>query len=267
MAAELAFHDPDLHDDVSDTIQLTFAHMRVGTTSPTHPTERGVIQLPRDTPIKVPPSPHHWAKYRQAHKVLRGEVLGNNVEQIDERLEGLQDDIGRQTNRLNDAEDFIKSLRSRNAETALDKLRELLAAEELKVDIRRCYIVSALPHPKDESILAIDLTFTPTNPIQLGFLELVFEDRKHDPIEMPTRLIERAETYTVRYMVYKPTGHWLTKVGIDQGDLEGSPAITEAEWPKGHLHVVAGALEFDTEPFLVPTPSKPLAPDTEGSQH
>ncbi len=69
---------------------------------------------------------------------------------------------------------------------------------------------------------------------------------------MPTKIVERVESYEVKYEV---PGNYGTLL-IDQGVREQQKA-PDSKWPQAYIHVMAGGLDFNTEPFPVPTPALP----------
>lgn len=78
---------------------------------------------------------------------------------------------------------------------------------------------------------------------------------------LPTTLVERIESYEVKYEVPGKYGTLL----IEQGVLEAQK-VPDSKWPQAYIHVMAGGLDFTTKPFLVPTPKRQLTPHKEGPQ-
>ena len=144
-------------------------------------------------------------------------------------------------------------------------------APALHVTVKRCRIDTENLGKYQRSVLAVDVVFKPTSPpLQLASVSLVFEGTERAACAMPTTLIEREQAETFLFAVGGSSpGFRLVQMGLNQGEGVGArqgKTLTEAEWPKGQLHVVSGALDFFTEPFLSPTPTKPLAPDKAESQ-
>lgn len=135
----------------------------------------------------------------------------------------------------------------------------------LRVEVKHCEFDSLDPR-SIEAALAVHVLFRPCSPpIQLASVQLFFEGRYHEPVvDLPKR-IERDETYKLLFRVGDSLAtRWMIQ-GLNQGEGSGK-AISEQEWPKAHLHIVAGALDFKTKPFLAPTPRKPLASRAQGLQ-
>ncbi len=117
-------------------------------------------------------------------------------------------------------------------------------------------------------VLLVTIKFEPSEPIQLGKFDLVYKPSPESryitfsPLSgLPTKLIERVETYEVEYEISGFSGDFLIKIGF----LEQSNR-PESEWPQAHLHVLAGNLDFTTVEVPAPTPKWLLTSDKEGSQ-
>lgn len=123
-------------------------------------------------------------------------------------------------------------------------------------------------------VFSVSMTLEPSGPIQLGKLDFDYSPElsiyplcpamkgPYPPLGgLPTILVERIESYEVKYEVPGKYGTLL----IEQGVLEAQKA-PDSKWPQAYIHVMAGGLDFTTEPFLVPTPKRQLTPDKEGSQ-
>jgi hypothetical protein len=144
----------------------------------------------------------------------------------------------------------------------------------LDVSVRECGwdLDKSRDRSGEGAVMTVKVLFQPKSPpIQLASVGLVFEGREHEALAMPTKLIERdhAETYDF-FVPGAPVSQRLIHMGLDQGDGEGvgvqPRTLSEDEWPRARLHVVAGSFDFKTGEFLAPTPTRPLAARMYGSR-
>ena len=108
----------------------------------------------------------------------------------------------------------------------------------------------------DSFLLLVTVQFQPSAPIQLGKLDLVYDGKPYEPMELPTKLVERVETYEVKYKISGFRGNFLIEAGLREKNN-----VPENKWPQAYLHVIAGDLDFNTAKVAVPTPSARLASD------
>ena len=118
-------------------------------------------------------------------------------------------------------------------------------------------------------ILLVTVKFEPSAPIQLGKLDLVYKPSAlskyitSSPLgRLPTKLVERVETYEVEYEISGFRGDFLLETGFRE-----KKNIPESKWPQAYLHVLAGNLDFNTDKVPMPTPTWMLASGKEDSQN
>ena len=137
--------------------------------------------------------------------------------------------------------------------------REKANKSELKVTITNIKIGEGISN--DSFLFLVTVKLQPSAPIQLGKLDLVYDRQPYAPMEFPTKLVERVETYEVKYKVSGFRGDFLLETGLRE-----EKNVPENEWPQAYLHVIAGELNFNTDKVPIPTPNARSTPDKEEPQ-